>query len=71
MSAEPFGKLTSLPRVDSTTAAPAPPPAAVPITAPFLPPISAPMIAPPAAGAAISRASFFLVPGAVRPTDAS
>ena len=63
-----FGRFTSLPRVERTTAVPAPPPAAVPIAAPFLPPTSAPMSAPPAAPPPISSASFFFVPGAVRPT---
>src|SRR5262249_60082678 len=36
--AEPRGRRISLPRVDSTTAVPAPPPAAVPIAPPLFPP---------------------------------
>ena len=59
-----------MPRVDRTTAVPAPPPAAAPMTAPFLPPTSAPMMAPPAAGAPILSASFFFVAAAVRATGA-
>ena len=70
MSAAPLFNFTSLPRVERTTAVPAPPPIAVPMAAPFLPPAIAPMIAPPAAGAPIVAASFFLVAAAVRPTDA-
>src|SRR5438132_13683241 len=66
VSAVPLGTCTSLPRVERTTAVPAPPPVAAPIAAPFLPPRRPPMIAPPAAGAPISSASFFFVAGATR-----
>ncbi len=65
-STEPLPSLTSLPRVESTTAVPAPPPTAPPIAAPFLPPASAPITAPPTAGAAIFTASSPFVASARR-----
>ena len=68
--AVPFVSWTPLPRVDSTTAVPAPPPTAAPISAPFPPPASPPISAPPAAGAPIIIASFFFVDSAVRPMAA-
>src|SRR5262245_32563887 len=62
----PGPRRTSLPRVVSTAAVPAPPAAVAPIAAPFLPPLMPPTTAPPVAGMAIVAASFFFVPGATR-----
>src|SRR6185436_11004787 len=68
MTVAPWPSLTSLPRVERTTAVPAPPPVAAPIAAPLPPPTSPPTSAPPAAGTPILSASFCFVAGAVRPT---
>jgi hypothetical protein len=61
----PSPSRTSLPRVERTTAVPAPPPTAAPMAAPFFPPVRAPTTAPPAAGNAIFAASSPLVAGAI------
>lgn len=61
----PSPSRTSFPRVERTTAVPAPPPMAAPTAAPLPPPVMPPMMAPPAAGSAIVAASFSLPDGAI------